>query len=33
MCDDIDRFRADVAARGLACGEVNDQRWGRVVTI
>ncbi|HET7220802.1 MAG TPA: SgcJ/EcaC family oxidoreductase [Vicinamibacterales bacterium] len=33
MCADIARFRADVIARGLACGDVSDQSWGRVVTV
>jgi uncharacterized protein (TIGR02246 family) len=33
MCADIDRFKADVAARGLTCGDVTDQRWGRVVDL
>ena len=33
MCADIARFRSDVLARGLACSEVGDQPWGRVVTV
>jgi uncharacterized protein (TIGR02246 family) len=33
MCADITRFRTDVQARGITCGDVNDQPWGRVVTV
>ena len=33
MCRDIARFRAAVQARGLACSEIGDQAWGRIVTL
>jgi len=30
MCDDVDAFVADMAAHGVACDPVQDQRWGRL---
>ena len=33
MCADIERFRAAVQVRGLACSAIADQPWGRLVTL
>ena len=28
MCDDIEAFVAQMKAKGIACGPVDDQGWG-----
>jgi uncharacterized protein (TIGR02246 family) len=33
MCADIERFKAAVAARGIAVGDISNQPWGHVVTL
>ena len=33
LCDDVTGFVADMGARGIACGEVTDAGWGKVVEI
>ena len=33
MCEDVTRLVSDLQTRGIACSPINDQRWGRVVTI
>ncbi len=33
MCEDIERFRADVTAKGVACSDITDQGWGRLASI
>lgn len=33
MCADIERFKADVAARGITTGDISNQPWGHVVTV
>ena len=33
MCDDIDAFIQDMKQHGIACGPIQEQRWGRITTI
>jgi hypothetical protein len=33
MCDSIEDFRRDMAARGTPCGDVQTQRWGLLVDV
>lgn len=33
ICDDVDAFVADMAERGIACGPMYDQPWGRLVHV
>jgi hypothetical protein len=33
MCDDIDALIADMRARGVACEDVETQRWGRLTRV
>lgn len=33
MCDDVDAAIADLAARGVTCGPVSEQRWGRLTSV
>lgn len=33
MCDDLASTVDDLAAKGVACGEVSDERWGLLTTI
>jgi hypothetical protein len=33
MCDDIEAFRSEMAAAGIACNEIEDQPYGRLVSI
>ena len=33
MCHDLDSTMAALAAKGVACGEVHQARWGAVTTI
>lgn len=33
LCDDVEAFRADLATRGIVCGESEDQGWGLVVNL
>jgi catechol 2,3-dioxygenase-like lactoylglutathione lyase family enzyme len=33
MCDDIDAFTTDMAARGVACSEPHRERWGTVTRL
>jgi catechol 2,3-dioxygenase-like lactoylglutathione lyase family enzyme len=33
MCDDLEATMADLRAKGVELGPVNDERWGRVTTI
>ncbi len=33
MCDDLDAEMRSLAARGVACSEVEEARWGSVTTI
>ena len=33
MVDDVKSFVADMAARGVTCGPVNDQRWGVLTSV
>jgi uncharacterized protein (TIGR02246 family) len=33
MCPDVDRFMADMSARGIVCAPVSDQRWGRLTRV
>lgn len=33
MCDDVDATIADLAAKGVRCGPVTDEGWGRLTTI
>jgi catechol 2,3-dioxygenase-like lactoylglutathione lyase family enzyme len=33
MCDDLDATMVELAARGVAFGELTEQRWGRLTSI
>ena len=33
MCDDIEKFVADVGERGISCSEVKDEGWGLLVQL
>ena len=33
MCDDLNATMADLKARGVACGEITEARWGSITTI
>jgi hypothetical protein len=33
MCDDVDGFVAEMAERGIGCGPVHDQGWGRLTQV
>ena len=33
MCDDLDATMADLEARGVVCGPVSEQRWGRLTSL
>jgi catechol 2,3-dioxygenase-like lactoylglutathione lyase family enzyme len=33
MCDDIDAQVANLAGKGIACGPVSDEGWGRLTAI
>ena len=33
MCDDIRGFVAEMQRHGIACGELNDQRWGTLTHV
>ena len=33
MCDDLDATMAELAGKGVECGPVTEQRWGRVTTV
>ena len=33
MCDDVDAFLADMQKRKVACGPIQDQRWGRLTEV
>jgi catechol 2,3-dioxygenase-like lactoylglutathione lyase family enzyme len=33
MCDDLDATIADLAAKGIACGAVENPRWGKLTHI
>ena len=33
MCADVDAFVADMAAKGVECGAVEELRWGRLTRI
>jgi hypothetical protein len=33
MCDDVDGFIADMSDRGVACGPVQTQSWGRLTEV
>ena len=33
LCDDIKTFAGDMKARGIECGEIQDQGWGVLVQI
>ena len=33
MVDDVKAFVADMAARGVTCGPMNDERWGVLTSI
>jgi hypothetical protein len=33
MCDDVASTVDDLAAKGVACGEVTDERWGLLTSI
>src|SRR6476661_477863 len=33
MCDDIEAFVAEMAERGIGCGPVQDQGWGRLTQV
>ena len=30
MCDDIEAFRAQMSERGIACSDVQTERWGSI---
>jgi hypothetical protein len=30
MCEDVERFVAEMKGKGIACGAVQDQGWGRL---
>ena len=33
ICDDIDALIVSLAAKSVACGEVEDQPWGRITNV
>ena len=33
MCDDVEAFVAAMRTHGIACGEVQDQGWGRLTRL
>ncbi len=33
MCEDIDALRATLVAKGVACTEVDDQGWGKLIRL
>lgn len=33
MCDDVDATIADLTAKGVRCGPVTEERWGRLTAI
>jgi hypothetical protein len=33
MCDDVHGFVRDMAAKGFACGEVQEERWGSLTHV
>jgi hypothetical protein len=33
MCDDLKEEMASLAAKGVVCGEVHEERWGSITTI
>ena len=33
MCDEIEAFRSEMAAAGIACSAIEDQPYGRLVSI
>ena len=33
MCEDVNRFVAEMTARGMACTDVQDLRWGRLTNL
>ena len=33
MCEDVNRFVAEMTARGVACSDVQDLRWGRLTNM
>src|SRR5262245_27100960 len=33
MCDDIDAFMQNMNRHGIACGPIEEQRWGRITSI
>ena len=33
MCDDIEKLRADLGARGVECGIVSDEGWGLLTSV
>jgi len=33
ICDDVEAFVADVRGRGIACGPIEEQRWGRITRV
>ncbi len=33
MCDDLDATMADLGAKGVECGDVENPRWGKVTQI
>ena len=33
MCDDVDAFMNEMKSRGIECGELHDQPWGRLTHV
>jgi hypothetical protein len=33
ICDDVDAFVAALAAKGVACGEIEQAPWGRITSV
>ena len=33
MCSDVDAEVAELARKGIACGPISDEGWGRLTTI
>jgi catechol 2,3-dioxygenase-like lactoylglutathione lyase family enzyme len=33
MCDDLDATMAELAAKGVTCGAVSQQRWGKLTSV
>jgi len=33
MCEDVNRFVGEMTARGMACSDVQDLRWGRLTNL